>query len=90
MNITRYGDAAGDMFPNDPIKAESLRKKLAIAEKVAHIDDVVVTAVNTAPPGATEEQIKDVVKQVLNKTSEKPKPYAMYAALAIGAYFIFK
>jgi len=90
MNITRFGDAASDMYPNDPIKAESLRKKLAIAEKVSHVNDVVVTTANTMPPGSTVEQINEVVQKVLNKTSEKPKPYAMYAALAVGAYLIFK
>lgn len=92
MNL-RFGDQASDIYPNDSVQAEKLRKKLALMNKFMHVSDVVVDVMQQAPPSATPEQMNDAVQKILAREREasvtKP-PYLMYAALAAGAYLMFK
>jgi len=87
MNL-RLGDQASDMYPNDSVRAEKLRKKLALMNKVTSISNVVTDVITQAPPGATADEINAEVKERLHPT--KKTPYLMYAALAVGAYLMFK
>jgi hypothetical protein len=83
MNIQLLGETSQEKM------ARIMARSQGVLDKVLPINTVILDVVKDAPPGATVEEVTAAVKERLHPTKAKP-PYLTYAALAVGAYLIFK
>lgn len=100
MNILTLGSAGVDAqiegmkayahsrHPNDPAKEAALLRKLMLSAGISSMSNVITDTIQNAAPGATPQEINAEVQERLHPT--KKTPYLMYAALAAGAYLMFK